>query len=287
VQDGSFTGGYRVFIAPGHRPAIRTAGNFGRGWEEFIGPSLEPGRPHHVVFTYEETTLTLFVDGELTNSWTMPRFVRVTSPMTLGSGLKGVLDEVAFYTHPLSAASVNRHFIVGQISGSFPPGSCGGVCAANEQVRSRTCQPCPMYSVNAAGDDPSGSDTRCDFIVCAADQRVAGHACAACPQGTTRLPGDLISEPDTTCSPPSTGYAAAVANAGPSARWRLDESAGLLVDQLGGPAGVATGSATDSVTYARPGLVAPGTALSFNGGMVEVPFSAGSNPTGSGCHGGR
>ena len=36
-------------------------------------------------------------------------------------------------------------------------------CAANERVQSNACVACPAGSTNAAGDDPSGVDTSCEW----------------------------------------------------------------------------------------------------------------------------
>ena len=37
-------------------------------------------------------------------------------------------------------------------------------CAADERVSSNACVACAPRSINAAGDDPNGSDTECDWV---------------------------------------------------------------------------------------------------------------------------
>ena len=72
-------------------------------------------------------------------------------------------------------------------------------CAANERVSANACVPCPTGATNAAGNDASGPDTTCDATRCAADHRVSAHACLPCPAGATNAAGDDASGPDTTC----------------------------------------------------------------------------------------
>ena len=74
-------------------------------------------------------------------------------------------------------------------------------CAQNERVVSNACAACPVGTTNAAGDDPTGSDTTCDPILCGANLRVVNNDCVSCPAGTTNDAGDDSSGADTNCDP--------------------------------------------------------------------------------------
>ena len=74
-------------------------------------------------------------------------------------------------------------------------------CAQNERVVSNACAACPVGTTNAAGDDPTGSDTTCDPILCGANLRVVNKDCVSCPAGTTNAAGDDASGADTNCDP--------------------------------------------------------------------------------------
>jgi hypothetical protein len=83
---------------------------------------------HHVVHVYDprarNVPFRLYIDGELQNVKVgrkvgAPKFAAFTSPMTLGSmdlrgdvtdSFDGALDEVAFYTAPLSGEQVLKHY---------------------------------------------------------------------------------------------------------------------------------------------------------------------------------
>ena len=81
-------------------------------------------------------------------------------------------------------------------------------CAENHHVSSGSCQACPGLGLglggytNAAGDDPSGTDTTCDVTPCAENHHVVHISgvgyCQACPAGI-RAAGDDPSGTDTTC----------------------------------------------------------------------------------------
>jgi len=79
------------------------------------GSPIADQRWHHIVYTYSGVTGRIYVDGKLDaeNTWIT---VEGTAPASLGYDvplgihLKGSLDEVAIYDHPLSAAQVQRHY---------------------------------------------------------------------------------------------------------------------------------------------------------------------------------
>ena len=107
------------------------------------------------------------------------------------------------------------------------PGPSPSACGANYRVNSAgTCVACPSFSTNAAGDDPSGSETQCECDAgyylsgstctqcssgfatctsahegtCAANYYVNGdHECAACPANSFNAAGDATASGASTC----------------------------------------------------------------------------------------
>lgn len=77
------------------------------------------------------------------------------------------------------------------------------LCRVDEYVSDSACIACPAGTTNAAGDDPSGSDTSCDVTYCGLNEYVSGNACIACSAGTTNAAGDDASGPDTSCDVPA------------------------------------------------------------------------------------
>ena len=49
----------------------------------------------------------------------------------------------------------------GTTAGVCTSGVCGAACGVNEMVSLNTCVPCPVGTINDAGDDPTGADTGC------------------------------------------------------------------------------------------------------------------------------
>jgi hypothetical protein len=92
-----------------------------RGGNEFLYPGgllANDGAAHHLVETYDGTTLKLFVDGVsvVSDSSTLPQSP-TSVPMTIGlvnplfnNGDPVVVDEVAVYDHALTAARVLAHY---------------------------------------------------------------------------------------------------------------------------------------------------------------------------------
>lgn len=80
------------------------------------------GAYHHVVGTFEGTTLSLYIDGRLkaSRSPTTAQIPAIVEKMMIGAGngnaaqqnqvLHGSIDEVAFYDHALTAERVSAHY---------------------------------------------------------------------------------------------------------------------------------------------------------------------------------
>jgi len=75
-------------------------------------------------------------------------------------------------------------------------------CLANQHVLSNSCLSCSAGMINEAGDDASSADTQCKPIICVAGQYVNANTCKQCPAGTVNVAGDSASGPNTKCDPP-------------------------------------------------------------------------------------
>jgi hypothetical protein len=116
----SNTAGYRFIVrAPsGSTPGIscgrcKEAG----GCEDVRSDALEFGRFVHVVCVYDGSAITLYVDGAMakTQSLPMPILastapVRIGNQKSTGEGFVGALDEVAVYDKVLSTQQVSAHY---------------------------------------------------------------------------------------------------------------------------------------------------------------------------------
>ena len=80
------------------------------------------------------------------------------------------------------------------------------LCDENFYVYAGSCVHCSTGTTNAAGDDPSGTDTTCDLPPCAENHRVSAGSCVACSTGTTNAAGDDPSGTDTTCASCAENY---------------------------------------------------------------------------------
>lgn len=81
--------------------------------------SINDGQPHHIVGTYDGTTIKLFVDGVLDGSVAHSGTLNTGGRLTLGANESGGghaqawdgdLDEAAYYLTALSAARIAAHF---------------------------------------------------------------------------------------------------------------------------------------------------------------------------------
>merc|ERR1711971_1349876 len=82
-----------------------------------------------------------------------------------------------------------------------PPTTPASLCSENHHVDDHVCVACPAGTINAAGDDASGSGTSCSAIKCLANQRVLSNSCQSCPVGTSNTAGDDASGSNTVCTP--------------------------------------------------------------------------------------
>lgn len=74
-------------------------------------------------------------------------------------------------------------------------------CARDTHVQGGLCVPCPMGSINEAGDTTTDGDTSCDPVLCDANMHVAAHTCTPCGAGSTNVTGDSAVGGDTSCDP--------------------------------------------------------------------------------------
>lgn len=82
----------------------------------FLGPSLPVGSSSHVVATLFRGNIALYVDGQRV-AYTTIASQTVTDQgqaLLVGSGMTGLIGEIAVYSGALSALRVARHFAVGR-----------------------------------------------------------------------------------------------------------------------------------------------------------------------------
>ena len=80
----------------------------GAGWSSL--PDLTDGNLHHIVFSFEDSRITLYVDGVSFGERETPTLdTDVDGPLTFG-GLGGGFDELAIYDTALSAVQVLEHY---------------------------------------------------------------------------------------------------------------------------------------------------------------------------------
>ena len=89
---------------------------FGEGLDIMtgVGPILTPGDWWHVAATWDGTTARMYVNGsQVASNSVIPLGASSPSPLILGNGLAGDLDEVAYYQTALPANVIGRHWLVG------------------------------------------------------------------------------------------------------------------------------------------------------------------------------
>ena len=112
---------YQVYIDNG-----KVAFELGTSSPLTANSSLSSGAPHHVVATSDGSTMKLYLDGVLDNMKSTSGNIDYSkSPFTVAigaaasadanwsKGYKGVIGEVALYTHTLAAARIAMHYAVG------------------------------------------------------------------------------------------------------------------------------------------------------------------------------
>ncbi|MBA3781105.1 MAG: LamG domain-containing protein [Nocardioides sp.] len=130
---------------------------------------LNDGRWHHVVQTYDGTSLTIYIDGvalpsqQATRNTVMDRYGfgigAIINPSDGNSGgyFNGWMDEVAFYTSVLSQATVTEHFQLGGAVADQAGPTGGSVDASGlAGTGSRWSTSTTLSLVLAKGTDPSG-----------------------------------------------------------------------------------------------------------------------------------
>jgi hypothetical protein len=136
---GALPSHFRVFYSFDGMAATYLALNDGAGYwrilsenwingvqqEVSYGTSLAPAQPntwYHVVVTYDNAALRLYVNGSLVDTNPIgagaitigPAGLRLGSSQALGLGWTGLIDEAAIYGYTLSAAQIAAHYLAGQ-----------------------------------------------------------------------------------------------------------------------------------------------------------------------------
>ena len=113
--------GYGVFVtANGGPPSISFERLAGSAKIDDIGIPLTGSGFQYVVFTFDGTTVTSYLNAVATQSQMFSNSLPATSvALTLGGGLssagfEGVIDEVAIYSKALTAMQVANHFMIGK-----------------------------------------------------------------------------------------------------------------------------------------------------------------------------
>jgi hypothetical protein len=252
------------------------------------------GQTYHVVATFNGTTQRLYLNGtEVANAALAGAATVTPSTLDIGSWdggselFNGVIDDVAVYNQPLTAARVGAHYSAGRGSASTAPPAAPSNLVAGAVSDTR---------VDLSWTDASADET--SFVV----ERSSSSSFATVQ--ATSLPANATSWSDTgrsanttywyrvkavnangsslysnsasaTTKPVAAGYASAVTADGPVSYWRLGETAGTAAaDQRSANPGTYRGSPG----LGSASLVASDTsdrAVTFDGAddTVDVPDS--------------
>ena len=163
---------FGLWINPGG--TAMTAWGWGGGNDKtFTMPSaVNNGAWHHVVITYDGTTLVLYMDGVALPSQTATRNTAIDSygfgigaVINPGDGggnsggfFHGTIDEVALYTTVLDPATVSAHYQLGGATATDTSGPTGGSVDATGLVGTgaRYAPSTTLSLALSAGTDPSG-----------------------------------------------------------------------------------------------------------------------------------
>jgi len=278
----------------------------GTASEIITGAGVAPaGAWRHVAFSYDGTTMRLFVDGAERASGALAGPVDMTaSNLTLGSSsesydwLAATLDEVAVYDHPLSAERIRAHVDAaarpasdgdaplvtltapadGSTTTDATPALAGGAGTAAGDSASVTIS---IYSgglatgtpVQTLTATPSGGSWARD-----ADALTPGTYTAQATQldsagnvGVSRAATFTVVAP-----PVPVGYRAAVLADAPRAYWRLDETSGTsAADQTGAHPGAYRNGAALGQPGALAGEASPAVGLDGLNDSVRVSDGGG------------
>ena len=149
-----------------------TAWGFGNGNDKvFTMPSaVNTGAWHHVVETYNGTSITIYIDGvalapqAATRSTVIDQYGFVIGALLFptdgnyGGFFAGSIDEVSFYTTTLDQTTVTNHYALGSSPAADTVGPTGGSVAASGLVGTGTqySTSTTLNLVLAKGTDPSG-----------------------------------------------------------------------------------------------------------------------------------
>ncbi|EEF57235.1 LamG-like jellyroll fold domain-containing protein, partial [Pedosphaera parvula] len=102
----------------------------GNPWQNITGPAVVEGEWAHIVGTFDGTTKTFYVNGQVVGSAQVPFNLNTARPFRIGAGategpgdlyFPGDIDEVAYYNTVLSADRVANHFGLGEYGTTTQP----------------------------------------------------------------------------------------------------------------------------------------------------------------------
>ncbi len=261
-----------------------------------VAPTLI-GRKAHVAFVVQNgTNVTAYVDGLSlgTKSVDSPSYSTggpawigaVGNSFSVNNRWSGTIDELSIYSSALSQNTVQTHYSLY----FFGTNTAAPSIVSQSSSRTLFAGASPVLNVKAAGTLPlsyqwtsnnvaiPGATTDSLSLTRATTSFSASYAL-----NVNNAFGSTNSDPIvlTFVAPPA-GYISKVMNDGPSAFWRMAESAGPIAADSAGM-NDATYS-TSGVTYGEPGLPTEGgTAVRFNGstGRAIAPLSPTLNPAGA------
>jgi hypothetical protein len=116
------TDGYTMTFNPGTPPQMYFTPLQGGGSSQVTTTAVQAGVWTHVVVTFDQVTLRLYLDGKVVSSYDSPVAVGTAkSPFVLGgdwggnsSSYKGLVDEVALYSTALGANRIASHYAIGK-----------------------------------------------------------------------------------------------------------------------------------------------------------------------------
>lgn len=238
-----------------------------------MSTSFPVGTTHHMVGTYDGTTIRLYVDGvEVANQAQTGALYTGDIPFSAGARSNGVwpfsgtIDEVAYYTTALSSARVGAHYDAGV--GVKTTGD-----TATSTTQTGTVARATTVNQNATATDTgtveqfAGEAKNTYEIVTSAD--VASTTASLTPnQAVTAV--DLAAPP----LDGSSTYGLAVMADSPVLYWRLGEASGTTAGDTSGNARAGTISGTP--TMGTTGLLVSdaNTAITFDGVNDKVVYAS-------------
>jgi len=125
---GSAAAGWSTYGLHVNRNAIEFDVHPQNGGMSVYGPRLEPGVAYHAVGTYDGSTVSLYLNGQLVaSSHTHGQFIYRTNGFAIGgsigsstAGFVGSIGDVAVYGYPLSSTQVENHYVVGAATPMTP-----------------------------------------------------------------------------------------------------------------------------------------------------------------------